>query len=225
MKNRILVVEDEPSIAELLVMNLEAAGYEAATAADGEEAEQLLRDHGEAAADLALVDIMLPRKNGFELMERFQSCRIPVIYLTAKDDVASKVRGLKLGAEDYIVKPFEILELLVRMEKALERTGKLKAQLVFRDLVVDLNSRRVYESGCEVALKPMEFHLLTVFLKNRNIVLGRDRLLDMVWGSDFYGETRTVDVHVAKLRKKLASCRAIQTVPKAGYLFLDTQQP
>lgn len=223
MKNRILVVEDDASIADLIVMNLEAAGYEAEWSSDGEAAEQLLKASGGAAADLALLDIMLPGKDGFELMERFQNCRIPVIYLTAKDDVASKVRGLKLGAEDYIVKPFEILELLVRMEKVLERTGKRKARLIFKDLVMDLNSHRVYENGKEVALKPMEFNLLAVFLKNRNIVLGRDRLLDMVWGSDFYGETRTVDVHVAKLRKKLASCRAIQTVPKAGYLFLDTE--
>lgn len=221
MKNKILVIEDERLISDLICMNLESAGYEAEPLYDGAEAEQALRERGAGAADMALVDIMLPEKDGFELLELFKSCGIPVVFLTAKADVTSKVRGLKLGAEDYIVKPFEILELLVRIEKVLERTGKLKPQLVFRDLVVDLRRRKVCENGVEIALKPMEFSLLTVFLKNRNIVLGRDRLLDMVWGSDYYGETRTVDVHVANLRKKLNSCSAIRTVPKAGYLFED----
>lgn len=221
MKNRILVIEDEKMISDLICMNLEAVGYETTAVYDGSAAEQVLRDSGGGAADLALVDIMLPEKDGFELMESFKRCGIPVIFLTARADVASKVRGLKLGAEDYIVKPFEILELLVRMEKVLERTGKCKPQLIYKDLVVDLRSRRVSESGREVALKPMEFGLLIVFLKNRNIVLGRDQLLDMVWGSNYCGETRTVDVHVANLRKKIASCGAIRTVPKAGYLFED----
>lgn len=221
MKNKILVIEDEQLISDLICMNLDAAGYETAALYDGCTAEQYLKDLGADSADLALLDIMLPERDGFELLGSFQSFGIPVIFLTARADIASKVRGLKLGAEDYIVKPFEILELLVRVEKVLERTGKLKPQLVCGSLVVDLRSRRVCENGREVSLKPMEFNLLTVFLKNRNIVLGRDRLLDMVWGSDYYGETRTVDVHIAKLRKKLASCQAIHTVPKAGYIFED----
>lgn len=224
MKNKILVIEDERLISDLICMNLAAAGYETEAVYDGQAALALLIEKGSTAADMALVDIMLPEIDGFELMEPLKRLDIPVIYLTAKDDVASKVRGLKLGAEDYIVKPFEILELLVRMEKVLERTGKLKPQLVCGGLVVDLRSHRVWEDGQEVDLKPMEFGLLTIFLKNRNIVLGRDRLLDLVWGSDYYGETRTVDVHVAKLRKKLASCAAIRTVPKAGYLFEDDDQ-
>ena len=221
MKNRILVVEDERIISDLICMNLEAAGYETRAVYDGSETAGLLREQGQEAADLALVDIMLPGMDGFALMELFQGKHIPVIYLTAKADVTSKVRGLKLGAEDYIVKPFEVLELLVRMEKVLERTGKMKPELCYGDLEVDLNMRRAWEGGAEVDLKPMEFGLLTVFLKNRNVVLGRDRLLDLVWGSDFYGETRTVDVHVAKLRKKLKSAGAIKTIPKAGYMFED----
>lgn len=180
MKNRILVVEDERIISDLICMNLEAAGYETRAVYDGNEAAGLLREQGQEAADLALVDIMLPGMDGFALME-----------------------------------------LLVRMEKVLERTGKMKPELRYGDLVVDLNMHRVWEGGTEVDLKPMEFGLLTVFLKNRNVVLGRDRLLDLVWGSDFYGETRTVDVHVAKLRKKLKSAGAIKTIPKAGYMFED----
>lgn len=221
MKNKILVVEDERTIADLICMNLEAAGYEPVAAEDGAAAGKLLASEEAKAVDLALVDIMLPGMDGFALMELFKAKEIPVIYLTAKADVASKVRGLRLGAEDYIVKPFEVLELLVRMEKVLERTGKMRNELYFQDLVVDLKMRKAWEGGQEVALKPMEFNLLTVFLKNRNVVLGRDRLLDLVWGSDFYGETRTVDVHVAKLRKKLKAAEAIRTIPKAGYMFED----
>ncbi|WP_320938179.1 response regulator transcription factor, partial [Enterocloster lavalensis] len=153
MKNRILVVEDERIISDLICMNLEAAGYETRAVYDGSEAAGLLREQGQEAADLALVDIMLPGMDGFALMELFQGKHIPVIYLTAKADVTSKVRGLKLGAEDYIVKPFEVLELLVRMEKVLERTGKMKPELCYGDLVVDLNMHRVWEGGAEVDLK------------------------------------------------------------------------
>lgn len=166
------------------------------------------------------MDIILPGLDGLSLMELFQMRQIPVIYLTAKADVASKVRGLKLGAEDYIVKPFEVLELLVHMEKVLERTGKMNPELIYDNLVVVLRMHKVREGGSEVALKPMEFGLLSVFLKNRNVVLGRERLLDLVWGSDFYGETRTVDVHVAKLRMKLKNASAIKTIP-SGYMFED----
>lgn len=121
MKNKILIIEDDTAISELLCMNLQAAGYETAVAYDGTEAERLLLWHTDA--DLALVDIMLPGKDGFALMENFRKKGLPVIYLTAKADVASKVKGLRLGAEDYMVKPFEVLELLVRIEKVLERTG------------------------------------------------------------------------------------------------------
>lgn len=221
MQNRILVIEDEKAIAELIAMNLETVGYEVREVSDGTEAERILKEEGSRAADLALVDIMLPGRDGFELMEPLKALKIPVIYLTAKADVASKVKGLKLGAEDYMVKPFEVLELLVRVEKVLERTGRASCRLQAGKLLMDLNRHMVWEDGCEVALKPMEFSLLSVFLKNRNVVLGRDRLLDLVWGSDFYGETRTVDVHVANLRKKLKGCSAIRTIPKAGYLFED----
>lgn len=221
MKNRILVVEDERPIAELICMNLEAAGYESRAVFDGSAAGELLERERSETADLAQVDVMLPGTGGFELMELFSACGIPVIYLTAMADVASKVRGLKLGAEDYIVKPFEVLELLVRMEKVLERTGKMRPQLCYRDLTVDIRKHKVFENDREILLKPMEFGLLAAFLKNRNVVLGRDRLLDMVWGSNFCGETRTVDVHVANLRKKLKSGEAIRTIPKAGYMFED----
>ena len=218
-KNRILVVEDDAAIRELLAMNLEAAEYQVILAEDGLEASAYLRENERASADLALVDIMLPGIDGFELMGIFQKYRIPVIYLTAKGDLDSKVCGLRMGAEDYMVKPFELLELLVRMEKMLERTGKMQQVLTFHDLSVDMVRHQVTEKGKRVELKPTEFALLTVFLKNKNRILTRDQLLDLVWGSDFVGESRTVDVHVAKLRKKLVTAQAIHTIPKAGYLL------
>lgn len=220
VKNRILVVEDEKAISDLICMNLQATGYETVAVFSGEEVKETL-EKLDRPVDLALADVMLPGMDGFELMELFQKRDIPVIYLTAKGDVASKVRGLKLGAEDYIVKPFEVLELLVRMEKVLERRGKMRSVLESGNLRMDMTMHRVWEDGQEIALKPMEYKLLEVFLKNRNVLLGRGRLLDIVWGDDFCGETRTVDVHVASLRKKLKACAAIRTVPKAGYMYED----
>ena len=201
--------------AELLCMNLEAAGYETVAAYDGEEAQRLLL--WQEDADLAVVDIMLPGKDGFALMEDFKKKELPVLYLTAKDDVASKVKGLKLGAEDYMVKPFEMLELLVRIEKVLERTGRTKKVLTVRNILVDMQSHRVYKDGLLVSLKPMEYDLFVLLLQNKNIALGREELLKRVWGEDYLGESRTVDVHIGQLRKKLELYDEIRTIPKLGY--------
>ena len=189
MKNKILVIEDDRAISELLCMNLEAAGYETVAAYDGEEAQRLLLWHEDA--DLAVVDIMLPGKDGFALMEDFKRRNLPVIYLTAKDDVASKVKGLRLGAEDYMVKPFEMLELLVRMEKVLERTGRARKILTIRNIMVDVQSLQVLKDGIPVGLKPMEYDLFVLLLQNKNIALGREELLKRVWGEDYLGECDT----------------------------------
>ena len=215
MKNKILVIEDDRAISELLCMNLEAAGYETVAAYDGEEAQRLLLWHEDA--DMAVVDIMLPGKDGFALMEDFKKKELPVFYLTAKDDVASKVKGLKLGAEDYMVKPFEMLELLVRIEKVLERTGRAKKVLTVRNILVDMQSHQVYKDGLPVSLKPMEYDLFVLLLQNKNIALGREELLKRVWGEDYLGESRTVDVHIGQLRKKLELYDEIKTIPKLGY--------
>lgn len=215
MKNKILVIEDDAAISELLCMNLNAAGYETAAAYDSEEAKRLLVWHEDA--DLALVDIMLPGQDGFSLMEDFRRKHLPVIYLTAKADVASKVKGLKLGAEDYMVKPFEILELLVRIEKVLERTGRAKKVLRIRDVEVNLMKHQVSKNGMPVSLKPMEYELLVLLLQNCNVALSREEILKRVWGADFLGESRTVDVHVGQLRKKLGLFEEIKTIPKLGY--------
>ncbi len=229
MKTRILVVEDDSSISELICMNLEAAGYEPLPFMDGLAAEQFLKqkdqDGKEAAGGeipaLALVDVMLPGKDGFELMEDFQKAQIPVIYLTAKDDVLSKVHGLKAGAEDYIVKPFEVLELLVRMEKVLKRTGRSRKLIQIRDVTIDLTEHSVTRGGERVALKPLEYELLVTLASSRNVAFSREELLNRIWGVDYVGETRTVDVHIGQLRKKLGFHQVIRTISKTGYRLED----
>ncbi len=219
MADRILVVEDEEAISELIEMNLTVAGYEVVQVYDGGKVEEVLEQ--EAGFDLALVDVMLPGRDGFSLMEVMKHFRIPVIYLTAKTDVGSKVRGLRSGAEDYIVKPFEVLELLVRVEKVLERTGKQKETLEFADIRIVLGEHQVYKAGQEISLKPLEYDLLVLLAKNKNRAFTRDQLLNQVWGNDYLGESRTVDVHIGQLRKKLRLADVIKTIPKIGYRLED----
>ncbi len=219
---KILVIEDDNPISELICMNLEAAGYCPVPVDDGLKAQKLLQNGQADDAALALVDIMLPGKDGFALMEDLQKVRIPVIYLTAKADVLSKVHGLKSGAEDYIVKPFEILELLVRMEKVLERTGRGRTQIQIRDVTIDLKKHRVTRGDREISLKPMEYGLLVTLAGSRNVAFSREELLNRVWGTDYMGETRTVDVHIGQLRRKLDFHKVIRTIPKTGYRLEDT---
>lgn len=218
-KNRILIVEDEEAIAKMISMNLKVSNYDTKIFYDGEEAAQSLLE--DSKYDLALLDVMLPGKDGFELLEIMKAHKIPVIFLTAKDDVASKIQGLKGGAEDYIVKPFEILELLVRVEKVLERANKLEGTLIIGDVEIKLKEHVVYKDGQEIVLKPMEFQLLAVLAKNKNIAISRENLLKMVWGTEYFGETRTVDVHIGQLRKKLDLGDKIKTVSKLGYRLED----
>ncbi len=196
---KILVIEDEIAINDLICMNLEIAGYQPVPFLDGGEFSRHLAE--KADYDLALLDIMLPGKDGFALLKELKAHGIPVIYLTAKGDLPSKIKGLKSGAEDYIVKPFEMLELLVRMDNVLKRYGK----------------RVVEKGGKEISLQPMEFDCLMAFWKYRNRVITRDQILNMLWGVDFDGESRTVDVHVANIRKKLDFFDVIITVPRVGY--------
>ena len=218
---KILVIEDDAAISELICMNLEAAGYETLAIFDGDKAAEMINDEECSDAALALVDVMLPGKDGFELMADLQSVQIPVIYLTAKDDVVSKVHGLKAGAEDYIVKPFEVLELLVRIEKVLKRTGKGREKIIVKDVVIDLKEHSVIKSGEKINLKPMEYELLVMLAQNKNVALSREDLLGRLWGVDYVGETRTVDVHIGQLRKKLDFYDVIRTVSKHGYRLED----
>ena len=212
---RILIVEDETAIARMIAMNLEAANYETTIFGDGLEAvEALEQDHDYS---LALLDVMLPGVDGFALLKVVKGYGIPAIFLTAKDDLLSKIQGLKSGAEDYIVKPFEVLELLVRIEKVLERFGKSKDVIHILDMEINFSEHTVRRNGEEVPLKPMEFNLLSVLAKNKNIAISRENLLRMVWGVDYVGETRTVDVHIGQLRKKLGLSQHIKTRSKLGY--------
>ena len=215
MSKRILIVEDEEAIAKMIAMNLRVANMQPVIFYDGAEAELSLKlDHN---YDLALLDVMVPGKDGFELLEALKPYDIPVIFLTAKDDVASKVQGLTGGAEDYIVKPFEVLELLVRIDKVLARTQKTSDIIMVRDLEINLTEHTVRRNGEEIPLKNLEFELLAILAKNKNIAISRNDLLSLVWGVNYLGETRTVDVHIGQLRKKLDLHDVIKTIPKIGY--------
>ncbi|RRJ67194.1 DNA-binding response regulator [Paenibacillus oralis] len=218
MSQKILIVEDDINISNIIKMNLNLVNYETIEAYDGHAAwEQIQREK----FDLVLLDVMIPGIDGFELMEKIRPLHIPVIFLTAKNAVTDKVHGLKLGAEDYIVKPFEALELLARIETVLRRFGREETVITFRDLQVLLDKREVRVQGKPVELTMKEFDLLVVLLKNKNIALSREQLLDKVWGIDFYGETRTVDMHIKALRKKLGLHDRIITVYKIGYRLED----
>ena len=167
--------------------------------------------------DLILLDIMLPEMNGFEVIEAIKSREIPVIFLTALQDVTDKVKGLRLGAEDYIVKPFEIMELLARIEVVLRRYKKNLEILEYRDIRIYPDRHLVEKAGRQVALTPKEFDLFVFFVRNKDIAIGRERLLSAVWGYEFMGESRTVDIHVQQLRKKLDLSKQLVTIPKLGY--------
>lgn len=210
---RILVAEDERPINDLICRNLRLVGHEPDCAFNGEEALTCLRG---TRYDLVLLDIMLPKASGFDVKKRADQ-DIPVIFVTAKDDLASRLDGLGLGADDYITKPFEILELLARVEAVLRRTNRQLHTFEHAGVTVDLDTRQVHQNGEEVLLTPREFDLLEVLIVNRNLALSRARLLELVWGYDFEGESRTVDMHVLRLRKKLGWEDTIQTVYKVGY--------
>ena len=211
---KILIAEDEEPIANLIKMNLRRAGYECVWAADGEKAADLM---GSGKYDLLLLDVMLPGINGYELMEYARTLELPVIFLTALGTTENKVKGLRMGADDYLTKPFEIVELLARVEAVLRRYHKGETVLEVFDVVIDTASRSVTRGGEQIALTMKEFDLLLLLARNRNIALSREKLLDMVWGYDFDGGTRTVDVHIQRLRHKLHLENQIRTVYKLGY--------
>lgn len=208
----ILVVEDEEAINELIRRNLGLVGHTCYLAMDGEAALEMIKNK---SFDLIVLDIMLPKLDGFEVLEQVQG--IPTILLTARRSVEDRVKGLVMGADDYLTKPFEMLELLARVEAILRRTKKDEDTFVIDDVRVEFRSRRLFLKEKLVEYTPKEFELLEVLIKNRNIALSREKLLELVWGYEYIGETRTVDVHIQKLRKKLGLEKRIVTVYKLGY--------
>ncbi|MCC8022638.1 MAG: response regulator transcription factor [Clostridiales bacterium] len=210
----ILVVEDDASISGLIEMNLRNAGYHCTCAYDGMQAADLLEDK---QYDLILLDIMLPKIDGYELMEYIRPLGIPVIFLTAKGTVGDRVAGLRLGADDYLVKPFEIAELLARVESVLRRYQKTSNLIQIEDVEIDPRSRVVRKNGEEIQLTKKEYDLLLLFVQNRNIALFRDAIFERVWDSQYMGESRTVDLHVQRLRRKMGWEKKIKAVYKIGY--------
>ncbi len=219
MAATILVVDDEPNITQLLKLYLSRSGFQVETAANGEDA---LRKTRALRPDLIVLDLKLPDIDGLEVCRRVRAeSDIPLIMLTARDEDIDKIVGLEMGADDYITKPFNPREVLARVRAVLRRAeGRLRADGPIRlgDLVIDINRREVFIGDQPVQLRAKEFDLLAALARNAGIVLDRDRLLNQVWGYDFSGDTRTVDVHIAWLRQKLAGSRVeIQTVRGAGY--------
>lgn len=212
--NKILIIEDEKAINELIRINLSDAGYLCKCAFDGLQGADLIEKE---SFDLILLDIMLPKVDGYELMEYIRPLNIPVIFLTAKADVKDRVKGLKMGAEDYIVKPFEIIELLARVETVLRRFDKVSHYLSVYDVSVDTLSRVVKKGDQVINLTVKEYELLLLFLRNKNIALFRDRIYELVWQESYRGDSRTVDLHVQRMRKKIGLEDKIVSVYKIGY--------
>ena len=213
---KILVVEDEAPIRDLISINLQLVGYEVFTAEDGIVAENFLEKQ---KVDLILLDVMIPGIDGFSLIEKIKKHNIPVIFVTAKESVLDRVKGLRLGADDYIIKPFETIELLARIEVVLRRYNKNSHIIKFKNIEVDTNQRSVKLNDKEVYLTVKEYELLILLLQNKNIALSRDQILDRVWGFEYGGETRTVDIHIQRIREKLDLKNNIKTVIKVGYRF------
>jgi DNA-binding response OmpR family regulator len=210
---QILIVEDDTSINTLIRKNLELVGHSCDSVYDGEAVFDVLERQ---SFDLILLDIMLPKLDGFEVLREL-GVDTPVIFLTARGAVEDRVRGLKLGADDYLVKPFEMIELQARVESVLRRAHKADTSFELGDVRVDLPSRQVFYRGELVDFAPQEFLLIETLIRNRNIALSRDKLLEIAWGYDFGGDTRTVDVHIHNIRKKLGWEHAVKTVYKLGY--------
>lgn len=210
----ILIVEDDEHIALTIRATLSMTGYDCTVLHDGTD---VLREVASGRYDLVLLDVMLPGEDGFSLMQKLRGTGTPVIFLTAKQDVLDKVAGLRLGAEDYIVKPFEALELLARIEVVLRRFHKLSGVLTYGNLCADTEKHEVTQNGKVVPLTLKEFDVLVFLMRHVDVAVTREQLLNHVWGYSFAGETRTVDMHIRTLRKKLNLSDALVTIPKLGY--------
>jgi DNA-binding response OmpR family regulator len=209
---RILIVEDEYPINNLISKNLTLTGHECLSAYDGLNAIELIQC---TKLDLIILDVMLPGLSGFDLIKLIGD--IPVIFVTAKSGLEDRLKGLSLGADDYIVKPFAMQELLARVSVVLRRTKRDDNTISFDGLTIDMGSRKVYRGSEKINLTPKEYALLEVLITHRNLALSREKLISMVWTYDYEGDTRTVDVHIQQLRQKLGLKDRIKTIYKVGY--------
>lgn len=211
---RILIVDDEKPICDLIKMSLTKAGYSCTCVYDGMAAADLL---DETVYDLILLDVMLPNVDGFELMEYIRPLGIPVIFLTAKNSVNDRVRGLRMGAEDYIVKPFEVIELLARVDVVLRRYNKTDSVLEIGGLRIDMRAMRVYRGEEEISLTHKEYDLLLFFARNPGTAIYRETIYEHVWGGEYSYGSKTVDLHIQRLRKKVGWENKLRAVNKVGY--------
>ncbi len=211
---KILVVDDEHPINKLICKNLTLVGHKCVSAYDGINGLDMIKNEH---PDLVILDVMLPGISGFDIMKLLNS--VPVIFVTAKAGLEDRLNGLSLGADDYMVKPFEMAELIARVQAVLRRTQRAANTFSFDDIVVDFDSRYVFKNGENVFLTPKEFALLEMLITNRNLALSREKILEKVWEYDYAGDTRTVDVHVQQIRHKLGLKDRIKTVFKVGYRF------
>ena len=210
----ILIVEDEQPISNLIRMSLMKEGYHCTCAFDGAEAADYLEKN---QYDLILLDVMLPEIDGFELMDYIRPLEIPVIFLTAKGDVQDRVKGLKLGAEDYIVKPFEVVELLARVDVVLRRYKKCDMVLEIGGLKIDTGSMQVWRDGQEISLTKTEYELLLLFARNPRRAMYRETIYERVWGEEYPFGSKAVDLQIQRLRKKVGWENCLRAVNKVGY--------
>ena len=212
---RICIVEDDLHIAQMIEATLTMMNYDCVRCEDGKQAVETILNN---RFDLILLDIMLPELDGFGVLEKIRSREIPVIVLTAMGSVSDKVRGLRLGAEDYIVKPFEAMELLARIEVVLRRFHTDESSILqYDEIQVDIQRHTVTKDGEEVTLTPKQFDVLVFLMKHVDLAVSRDQLLSAVWGYEFEGESRTVDIHVQQVRKKMGLQGRLVTISKLGY--------
>ena len=224
-KERILVVDDEPNIVHLARLYLERNGYQVLAVSDGQQALDTIVTE---KPDLVVLDVMLPSVDGFEVCRRLRAKgnQVPIIMVTARDDDIDKILGLELGADDYLTKPFNPRELVARVKAVLRRGApgdiQNKVPLRISDLEINLAGRMVTINGIPIELRTQEFEVLKVLAENQGIVLTREQLLSKAWGFDFYGQTRTVDVHIAQLRRRIQTSRVrIETVTGIGYKLVS----
>lgn len=211
---KILIVDDEKPICDLIDLNLSAAGYHCTAVQDGLKAIEAVEKDD---YDLILLDIMLPGADGYDVMEYIRPLKIPVIFISAKHEVKDRVKGLKLGADDYLIKPFDVVELVARVEAVLRRYNKTETKITIGDIEIDSVARRVSKKGQPVPLTSKEFDLLMLFAENRNVALFRENLYERVWEDEYLSDSRTLDLHVQRLRKKLGWEHNLVAVYKVGY--------